>query len=67
MSRSIKVSQQTYERLLNFQRKRETFDQAVARLLAIHEVAGNLATIIEGNIAFREGQRERLEKATSLD
>lgn len=62
MSKTIKLDDDVYERLERWRGKRETFSDAVARLQRIHEAVGSLQDIIEGQIAFQAGQRERLEK-----
>jgi len=62
VSKTIKLEDNTYEKLERFRGKRETFSQATDRLLDVHEALGRVEDIIAGGIAFREGQRERLER-----
>jgi len=62
MSKTIKLEDETYNKLEGFRDKRETFSGVVARLLEIHEMIGQLEDVIEGGIKFREGQHERLEQ-----
>ena len=63
-AKGIRLSEETYNRLDAFRLKRESFGQAVDRLLDMLEKVGELRNVLEGHIAFREGQRERLEKLT---
>jgi len=62
MSKSIKLSEPVYEKLREFQGKRESFSEAVGRLLTMLEKVGELRDVLEGQIAFRNHQKERLEK-----
>jgi hypothetical protein len=48
-------------------RPREAFDDVVTRLINAAEKANELLNTLEGQIQFRERQRERLEKTTRLD
>ena len=65
MSKSIKVSDEVYNQLLAFQDKRETFSQAIERLLALIEKMGELRDILEGGKRFEEWKQEQL--AQKLD
>lgn len=62
MSKSIKVSQEVYNKLLVFQDKRETFSQAIERLLTLMEKMGELRNILEGGKKFEEWRAEQLLK-----
>lgn len=62
MPKNIQLRDEVYTRLESFRGKRETFSEAVDRLLTLLEKVGELRDVLEGHIAFREGQRERLEK-----
>lgn len=46
MSKSIKVTEQTYERLCQHQRPRETFSDEVDRLLELYEVVQDVKTTL---------------------
>lgn len=59
MSKTIKLEDEIYQRLERWRGKRETFSEAVARLLNIQDAVGGLQDILEGQIAFREGQRAK--------
>lgn len=65
MIKTIKLEEPTYEKLERFRGKRETFSQAVERLLRINDAISQLEDIIKGEIAGREDQRERLESAAA--
>ncbi len=56
MSKTIKVSQATYEALLELQEKRETFDTAVCRLIQVFKAVRGLAPVLERG---RTEQQER--------
>ena len=69
MSKSIKVSEDVYTRLQLFQGKRETFSEAIGRLLVLMEKMGELTDILEGSVKFREWeakQREAEEKVARI-
>ena len=59
MNRSIKVSEEVYNRLLEFQVKRETFSQAVERLLALMETIVELRAVLEGGTGFETWKQEQ--------
>jgi hypothetical protein len=58
---SIKVDEPTYQRLRTFQAKFETFNQAVSRLLDIHDGLMMMKNQIEGNPEY-QAWKERREK-----
>lgn len=62
MSKTIKLEDEVYTSLERWRAKRETFSEAVARLIRIQDAVQQLQDVIEGQIAFREGQIARLEK-----
>lgn len=62
MTKSIKVSEEVYNKLLTFQGKRENFSQAIDRLLTMMEKMGELKDILEGGTKFSEWQKEQREK-----
>lgn len=62
MSKAIKISDNTYIALENFRDKRETFSDAIGKLLEAREQVCNLISVLEGQIRFREWQLERLEE-----
>jgi len=47
MSKTIKVSQATYDALADLQEKRETFDIAVSRLIQVFKALRGLAPVLE--------------------
>lgn len=58
----ISLSEATYNRLDRFRGKRESFDQAVERLLTLLDRVGELRTVLEGQIEYAEFKRKQLEK-----
>ena len=66
MSKSIKLSESVYEKLREFQGKRESFSKAVERLLTMRAKVGELRDVLEGQIAFTNHKREQLEKLKPL-
>ena len=62
MSKSIKISEEVYNKLLQFQDKRETFSQAIERLLSLMEKMGELRNILEGGKRFEDWKQEQLQK-----
>lgn len=59
---SIKIDEPTYKRLRTFQAKFETFNQAVSRLLDIHDGLMMMKNQIEGNpeyLAWKERKEEK--------
>jgi len=50
---SIKIDEPTYQRLRTFQTKFETFNQAVSRLLDIHDGLMEMKNLIEVNPEYQ--------------
>lgn len=65
MSKTIKLEEQVYSKLEEFRDKRETFSEAVERLLELPQGIFNLVNVLEGSIAFSEKQRDQLKKTVS--
>ena len=58
MSKTIKLEDEVYDRLENFRDKRETYSQAVERLLELPTRIKELGSILEGqakNPEFKHG------------
>ena len=66
MSHSIKLSQPVYDMLRVFQGKRESFSEAVERLLTLIEKVGELKDILEGQVSYAKWKAEQLEKIKPL-
>ena len=62
MPHQIRVSDEVYNKLQAFQDKRESFSQAVERLLTLMEKMGELRNILEGGKKFEEWRLEQLLK-----
>ena len=62
MSKTVKLEDQVYTRLDSFQQKHETKSQAISRLLDMLEKVGELRSILEGQVAFREWQNKEVQK-----
>lgn len=60
MSHSIKLSDDTYNHLREFQGKRESYSQAIDRLLALMEKTGELKAIFEGQASFETWKAEQI-------
>ena len=67
MNHSIKLEDHVYKRLQQFQDKRETYSQAIYRLLTLLDKVGELRNILEGQIKFAEWQKAQLEKNKAPD
>lgn len=53
-AKTIWLRDETYNRLEQFRDKRETFSEAVERLLELPRRIRDLANILEGQVAFQE-------------
>ena len=62
MSKTVKLEDAVYNRLDTFQQKHETKSQAISRLLDMLEKVGELRSILEGQVNFREWQKEQLQQ-----
>jgi len=62
MSKTIRLEDQVYTRLETFRGKRETFSEAVDRLLTMLEKVGELRDVLEGQAKFQEWKHEQIEK-----
>ena len=62
MSHTVKLEDRIFNQLESFRDKRETFSQAVERLLAVKREILEAMNVLDGQIKFREWQREELEK-----
>lgn len=67
MSKTIKLKDDTYKGLEGQLRPRETFDEAVSRLLEVSREVGELLNVLEGQIRYREGQLARLRETPQTD
>jgi len=61
-AKTIKLEEPVYNRLDQFRGKRETFSQAVERLLTLLDRVGELRSVLEGQIEYAEFKRKQLEK-----
>lgn len=66
MPKNIQLSDDVYNRLETFRGKRETFSEAVERLLTMLEKVGQLRDILEGQVAFEREKRKKLEEQKAL-
>ena len=67
MNHSIKLEDHVYKRLQQFQDKRETYSQAIYRLLTLLDKVGELRNILEGQISFAKWKTEQLTKLPNAD
>lgn len=64
MSKTIKVTEEVFQRLRNAQEKRETYSQTVERLLKIREHILDFITVVEGMVEYQEFQQYRRHATT---
>jgi predicted CopG family antitoxin len=62
VSKTIKLEDKVYEKLTLMMRPKETYSQVVERILLMFDKLGELRDVLEGLVAFKQGQLERLEK-----
>jgi predicted CopG family antitoxin len=62
VSKTIKLEDKVYDKLTGLMGPKETYSQVVERILKLFDKMGDLKDILEGAIAFRKGQQERLEQ-----
>jgi len=67
MSKSIKVSEEVYQLLLEMQRPRETFSDLVKRLLTAATLLTRIEPIIRGQHEFAKWKKEQLEKEETAE
>ncbi len=61
MSKSIKVSEETYISLYHLRRSGESFSDVIARLLKMNELLMKIEPIIEGERNYLEYRRRQLD------
>ena len=61
MSKTVKLEDDTYEKLNDFRRKDETRSQAVGRLLNINQALGQLEDILERQTRDRQLRADELQ------
>lgn len=59
MSKTIKLHNGVYAELEKFRDKRETFSDAIKKLLETRPKVFELITFLEGQLRFREWQRDQ--------
>ncbi len=64
MSKSIKVSEEIYQKLIEIHEGRDTFGQTVERLIKVKEGVEILIRVVEGNKAYAEYQAKQLKENT---
>ena len=62
MSKTIKLEDKVYNDLTDLMAPKETYSQVVERILFLFDKMGELRNILEGAVAFRKGQQERLDR-----
>lgn len=62
MSRTIRLEDSVYTALEAIRGKRETFSEAVGRLIALLLKVGELKDVVEGAGAYQKGRMEREQK-----
>lgn len=62
MPRNIQLQDDVYTRLETFRGKRETFSEAVNRLLTLLSKVSELRDVLEGGIKYEEWKEEQLDK-----
>lgn len=66
MSKSIKVSEEVYQELRGLQRTRETYNDVIARLIAVDKGLMGLYTVVGGVKAFGEWQANQRKDQTPV-
>ena len=64
MSKTIKLNEEVYQQLRGLQRTRETYNDVIARLIAVDKGLMGLYTVVGGVQSFAEWQREQLKAET---
>jgi predicted CopG family antitoxin len=64
MSKSIKVTEEVYQELRELQRTRETYNDVIARLIAVDKGLMGLYTVVGGVQAFADWQKGQLKTET---
>jgi len=67
MSHTIRLEAPVYDRLEQFRGKKETFSQAVNRLLDIRDGIASLTSVIEGMESYAKFRAKKLQEITSKD
>lgn len=67
MRKTISLDSDTYDKLERFRGKRETFSDAVDRLLTLLDRVGMLRDIIEGGIKFDDLKRQAAAQSGAKD
>jgi predicted CopG family antitoxin len=65
MSKQLKIDDRVYDKLDKLRGRGETFSMAIDELLDARLKVFELISVLEGQLKFREWQREQLEKITS--
>ena len=65
MSHTIKLEDRVFNQLETFRDKRETYSQAVERLLAVKLEVMELVCILDGSARFEDWKRGKLEAAAA--
>ncbi len=63
---SVKISGSTRDRLLDIADKRETFDQVIFRLIAVHDAVLGIKPIIEGMEAYQKWAKQKQGELKSI-
>jgi len=58
--KNIQLSYEVYTKLETFRGKRETFSEAVGRLLTLLEKVGELRNVLEDQVKLQEGKHNEL-------
>jgi predicted CopG family antitoxin len=64
MSKSIKVTEEVYQELQALQRTRETYNDVIARLIAVDKGIRGLYTVVGGVQAFADWQNRQFKAET---
>ena len=65
MSKTIKLEDRVYDRLTTLLLPKQSYSQTVERVLDLFDKMGELRSVLEGAVAFKNHQKVQLEKQTT--
>jgi len=66
MSKTIKLENAVYDRLTGLMWPKESYSKVIERMLDTFDKLGPLKDVLEGAVAYRQGQQERRGEVPSL-
>ena len=59
MSKTIKLDESVYDKLTNLKWGNDSYSKVIERILDAFDKLGPLKDVLEGAVAYRQGQQER--------